>query len=113
MGSHSLLQGIFPTQGSNLSLLHGRQILYHLSHQGSQCWKRGNSPELGRPEKKEAVRWEVGEGSWEKQEDRGDFHRRRRKVPANAVSVRQLADGRDWRQRKRQPSAALFLPVFN
>ena len=35
MGCHSLLQGIFPTQGSNLGLLHFRQILYHLSHQGS------------------------------------------------------------------------------
>ena len=32
-GSHSLLQGIFLTQGSNLGLLHCRQILYHLSHQ--------------------------------------------------------------------------------
>ena len=32
---HSLLQGIFPTQGSNPGLLHCRQILYHLSHQGS------------------------------------------------------------------------------
>ena len=32
---HSLLQGIFPTQGSNLGLLHCRQILYHLTHQGS------------------------------------------------------------------------------
>ena len=31
MGCHSLLQGIFPTQGSNLGLLHGRQILYRLS----------------------------------------------------------------------------------
>ena len=30
---HSLLQGIFPTQGSNLGLLHFRQILYHLSYQ--------------------------------------------------------------------------------
>ena len=30
--SRSLLQGIFPTQGSNGSLLHCRQILYHLSH---------------------------------------------------------------------------------
>ena len=30
----SLLQGIFPTQGSNPGLLHCRQILYHLSHQG-------------------------------------------------------------------------------
>ena len=27
-------QGIFPTQGSNPGLLHCRQILYHLSHQG-------------------------------------------------------------------------------
>ena len=34
MGCQSLLQGAFPTQGSNLHLLH-RQILYHLSHQGS------------------------------------------------------------------------------
>ena len=31
--SHSLLQGIFPTQGSNLGLLLGRWILYQLSHQ--------------------------------------------------------------------------------
>ena len=35
-GSHSLLQGIFPIQGLNLSLLHYKHILYHLSHQGSQ-----------------------------------------------------------------------------
>ena len=34
-GSHSLLQGIFPTWGSNPGLLHCRQILYHLSHQGT------------------------------------------------------------------------------
>ena len=48
VGSLSLLQGIFPTQGSNLGLLHFRQILYRLSHQGSpghslqlhgyKCW---------------------------------------------------------------------------
>ena len=31
----SVLQGIFPTQGSSLSLPHCRQILYQLSHQGS------------------------------------------------------------------------------
>ena len=30
-----LLQGIFPTQGSNPGLLHCRQMLYRLSHQGS------------------------------------------------------------------------------
>ena len=35
VGSHSLLQGIFPTQESNQSLLHCRWILYQLSHKGS------------------------------------------------------------------------------
>ena len=35
VGSHSLLQGIFPTQGLNPGLLHCGQILHHLSHQGS------------------------------------------------------------------------------
>ena len=35
MGCHFLLQGIFPTQGSNPDLLHCRQILYRLSHQRS------------------------------------------------------------------------------
>ena len=36
VGCHSLLQGIFLSQEVNLGLLHFRQILYHLSHQGSQ-----------------------------------------------------------------------------
>ena len=35
MGSLALLRGIFSTQGSNPSLPQYRQILYHLSHQGS------------------------------------------------------------------------------
>ena len=37
VGCHSLLQGIFPggIQASKLGLLHCRQILHHLSHQGS------------------------------------------------------------------------------
>ena len=35
VNSHSLLQGILPTQGSNPGLPHCRQILYHLSYQGS------------------------------------------------------------------------------
>ena len=42
VGYHALLQGIFPTQGSNPGLLHCRRILYRLSHQGSsfhfQAW---------------------------------------------------------------------------
>ena len=35
VGCHALLQGIFPTQGSNLGLPHYRRILYHLSYQES------------------------------------------------------------------------------
>jgi len=34
VGSRSLLQGIFPTQGLNPGLLHFRWTLYQLSHQG-------------------------------------------------------------------------------
>ena len=45
VGFHLLLQRIFPTQGSNPGLLHCRQTLYRLSHQGSQryisCPKAG------------------------------------------------------------------------
>ena len=49
VGCHFLLQGIFPTQGSNSSLLPGRRILYHLSHQGSPLNKINpfNFPEGG------------------------------------------------------------------
>ena len=45
MSSHSLLQGIFPTQGSNSGLQHCRQTVYHLRHQGRpkntgvECWR--------------------------------------------------------------------------
>ena len=35
VGSHSPLQGIFPTQELNPGVLHCRRILYQLSHQGS------------------------------------------------------------------------------
>ena len=35
VGSFSLLQGIFPTQGSNPGLSHYRRILHQLSHKGS------------------------------------------------------------------------------
>ena len=37
VGCHFLVQGTFPTQESNLSLLHCRQTLYLRSHQGSPC----------------------------------------------------------------------------
>ena len=35
VGCHALLQGTFPTQGSNPGHPHSRQTLYHLNHQGS------------------------------------------------------------------------------
>ena len=50
VGCHALLQGIFPTLGSNPGLPHCRQILYHLSHQGrpekqmdSSYWRKGHN----------------------------------------------------------------------
>ena len=46
VGYHPLLQGIFPTQGSSPGLLHCRQILYHLSHQGSPCRWDQSSKEM-------------------------------------------------------------------
>ena len=36
VGCHAVLQGIFPTQGSNPDLPHCRRFLYHLSHQGKK-----------------------------------------------------------------------------
>ena len=40
VGSCSLLQGIFPTQGLNQGLSHCRWILYQLSHEGSPVMQR-------------------------------------------------------------------------
>ena len=42
----SFSRGIFPTQGSNLGLLHCRQMLYRLSYKGSLLYPNG---ELMRP----------------------------------------------------------------
>ena len=42
VGSHSLLQGIFPAWGSNPGLLHCGRVLYQLSHQGSPPCPQGN-----------------------------------------------------------------------
>ena len=40
VGSHSLLQGIFPTQKLNQGLLHCRQLLYQLSYQGNLIYSK-------------------------------------------------------------------------
>ena len=45
-GCHFLLQGISPTQGLNPGLLHCRQILYHLNHQGNPK-QEGNPKQRG------------------------------------------------------------------
>ena len=46
VGSHSFLQGIFPTHGLNPGLPHCRHILYCLSHQGSPR-SRGRETQKG------------------------------------------------------------------
>ena len=43
VGFYALLQGIFPSQGSNPGLPHCLQILYCLSHQGSPNWGKNHN----------------------------------------------------------------------
>ena len=57
-GSHSLLQGIFLIQCSNLGLPLCKQILYHLSHQGSQRIPQ-DLPELEEVTRVTIVLWDV------------------------------------------------------
>ena len=46
MSSHSLLQGIFPNQGSNSRLWHCRQTLYHSETPGKPQEYWGRMPEI-------------------------------------------------------------------
>ena len=46
VGCHALLQGIFPTQGSNPGLPHCGWILYPLSHKGSPLIARPQCPDI-------------------------------------------------------------------
>ena len=55
VGSQSLLQGIFPTQGLNPGLLHCRQILYQLRHQGSPK----DVSEVGHTSERMVQRWDA------------------------------------------------------
>ena len=57
VGCHFLLQGIFLTQGSNPGLLHCRQIVYHLSHQGSPFLKH-NQPKTILRIKRHILGWQ-------------------------------------------------------
>ena len=56
VGSLSLLQGIFPTQGSNPGLLRCQQIHYQLSYQGSPC--DSEQVNLSEPQVFSTVKWE-------------------------------------------------------
>ena len=48
VGLHALLQGIFPTQGSNPGLSHCRQSLYHLSpREAQEYWSGQPIPSAG------------------------------------------------------------------
>ena len=67
VGSRFLLQGIFPTQGSNPVLPHCRQILYQLSHQGRPhatvkklSWKKVKTNKK-KPLRAERKKWEICE----------------------------------------------------
>ena len=66
VGSHSLLPGVFPTQRSNLGLLHCRQILYHLSQRQleNQCW-RTVSIHMALGALSEPHAWEIAWRRWE------------------------------------------------
>ena len=82
VGSLSLLQGIFPTQGLNLGLLHCRGILYQLSHQESlrilECvaypFSRGSS----QPRDQTRVSYIAGRPSWATREALGEWTKRKK-----------------------------------
>ena len=73
MGCHSLLQGIFPTQGLTPGLLHHKQILYHLSHQGNhQQQHQGDNSQSQSGAGTGESRWggfpkEAGLGRWDEE----------------------------------------------
>ncbi|XP_043339929.1 uncharacterized protein LOC122451288 [Cervus canadensis] len=92
VGSCSLLQGIFPTQGSKPGLLHGGRILYQLSHKGSRLLKDKRpfkehplAPRRSLTLCPAPVRQDGMERS---QEDRkaADLHRRLGFLPAQSIS---------------------------
>ena len=87
VGCHALLQGIFPTQGSNPGLPHCQLILYHL--------KSGTCP-TSKPKKEPAVSNRDINGLM----DRGAYMSRARSW-SNTSRVWQMV-GRTWQQGKRE-----------
>ena len=92
VGSLSILQGIFPTQGSNPSLLHGGWILYQLSHKVFRLLKDKRSfkehPLAPRSSLTLCPALVRQEGMERSQEDRkpADLHRRLGFLPSESTS---------------------------
>ena len=61
VGSFSLLQGIFPTQGLNPGLLHCRQILYQLSYPKQLEKEETKNPGVSRRKEIIKIRAEINE----------------------------------------------------
>ena len=55
---HSLIQGIFPTQRFSLGLLHCRQILYYLNHEGRPNFLSGQG-KTEQSSRNEGCRWKM------------------------------------------------------
>ena len=72
VGSRSLLQGIFPAQGSNPGLWHCRRILYQLSHQGSPIFIQKNDEQRKGIESEKRGRGEEGNRQQQVRGGRGE-----------------------------------------
>ena len=64
VGCHALLQGIFPTQGSNPGLPHCRRILYQLSHQGSLLTEWGCFILPSVTSDRQVLSWSISQWGW-------------------------------------------------
>ena len=102
VGSLSLLQGIFPTQGSNPGPLYCRQILYQLSHKGSPRileWVAYPFSRSSWPRNWTRVSWIAGRfiTNWAIREDPGDFYPNlKTKIKTKKESKTRLNRGRNW-----------------
>ena len=80
MGCHFLLQKIFPTQGLNPGLPHCGQMLYHLSHQGTEDKNKIQTHAKSLPQRKRLER-----RLW-----------RRQRAASMAATDRELEAGTPW-----------------
>ena len=88
----SLPQGIFPSQGLNLGVLHYRQILYQLSHKGSpidrvpkEIWMEvHNTTQEGEEKQMQKTKWLGLTNCWEK---RSEKQRRKGKINLSECRV--------------------------